>query len=304
MHPTQNGILLTGEYAAKLYQKTECGGRIARADRTFWRILHENKVYQTPTELWIASNSYAKSILRHAGATETFVEGAGSDFEKFRFFCTVMGDSVANPLQTECNLALRTLFDCPLALGEGTCEEIWHMVCEKMARENLTPREYVKRSGVDTVLVPMAPWETTDGMGACDTIYTYPVFSPDVYFLPNGKDFVAAVRELGEEIEDLKQFSVALLSSLDRFAASGCRVASQSVLPAEFRRPNEYHAALYFKKALSGEVLEGEELALYQAQLWRILVEAYAKRDMTLELRVGQTPEKTAKSYTVCGDIS
>ena len=70
----------------------------------------------------------------------------------------------------------------------------------------------------------------------------------------------------------------------------GCCVAVQSVLPTEFVRPNEYHAALYFERAMAGEALTPQELALYRAQLWRVLAEAYVQNGVTLELLIGETP--------------
>ncbi len=300
----QTGILLSSAQAAALYKKTPRERYLAYGDRALLHALAENRVYQNPAELWITSNAHAKTLLRHAGTEEAFVEGAGADFEKFRFFCTVMGDSVANPLKLQCHAALQELFDCPLVLNETNCEKIWQTVCEKLMREDLTPREYVRKCGVDTLLVPLSPSEPLDDFSRVSDLRVLPVFAPDAYFLPSGKGFAATVRALGGEITDFKSFCRALLSSLDRFAASGCRVARHSALPAEFWRPNEYHAALFFEKAMAGELLAPKELALYQAQLWRVLSEGYAARDMTLELCVGETPEKAEITHTVSGDFS
>ncbi len=299
MRAVPNEILLTSESARMLFQKTAHVRRFLRGDRAFFGMLLADKVYQNPTELWIENDAHAQALLRHTGAEETFVTGNGSDFEKFRIFCTVMGDSVANPLKLQCHVALREVFDCPLVLNETNCEEIWRIVCEKLSRENITPREYLRRCGTDTVLLPLEPREAVDGLSAVSDVRVLPVFAPDAYFLPNGKDFIAAVKALDAGITDFKSFVKALAASLDRFAASGCRVATQSVLPIEFCRPNEYHAALYFERALAGEVLAPKELALYQAQLWRVLSEAYVKQDMTLELCVGETPAKREAAHPV-----
>ena len=299
-----NAILIAGDRAAELYRKTAHGGAISRCNAAFLRTLAENKVYQTPTEIWVENVPHATARLRHAGCEEVFVGGAGSDFEKFRAFCTVMGDSAADPLKLQIHLALREAFDCSLELNETNCEQIWESVCEKLSRENISPREYVKKCGVDTVLVPLAPCENLADVTAVDGLRVLPVFAPDAYFLPTGKEFAVAVRALGADISDWKSFCKALEGALDRFVQVGCRVATQSVLPTVFARPNEYHAALYFEKALSGEMLAPNELALYQAQLWRVLSAAYAARDMTLELCVGETPVKAEVSNPVDGAFS
>ena len=303
MRLLQNDMLLTSESARTLFEKTANSG-IARADRAFLHTLAQNKVYQTPTDLWIAGNPHAVSLLRHAGAEEVFVGGNGSDYEKFRAFCTVMGDSAANPLKLQIHFALRKVFGCSLVLHETNCEQIWQAVCERLSRENITPQEYVKGCGIDTVLASLAPWEDLADVTMITDPRVLPVFAPDAYFLPTGKEFSAAVRALGTDISDWKSFCKALEGALDRFAQVGCRVAAQSVLPAEFCRPNEYHAALYFEKALAGEVLSGKELALYQAQLWRVLSAAYTARDMTVELCVGETPAKSEISNPVSGVFS
>lgn len=304
MRQVQNDILLTSEGARSLFQKTVGEKHVLRGDHALLHALVQNKIYQTPTELWIEGSPFAKALLRHAGAEESFVEGAGSDFEKFRIFCTVMGDSVANPLKLQCHMALRELFDCALTLNETNCESIWQTVCAVLSRENITPRAYLQKCGVDAVLLPMAPWEPLEALAHVPAPLVLPVFAPDAYFLPCGKDFVAAVRALDGGICDFKSFCAALLASIDRFVKSGGRLARHSVIPTEFWRPNEYHAALYFEKALAGEMLAPKELALYQAQLWRVLSEAYTQRDITLELCVGETPEKSEISHTVSGDFS
>ena len=165
MRSIQNEILLTGERARALFQKTACDRHLMRGDRVLLRTLAENKVCQTPTDLWITGNPHAQALLRHAGAEEIFVQGNGSDYEKFRAFCTVMGDSAANPLKLQIHLALREMFDCTLVLNETNCDQIWQMVCEKLARENITLCRCAKASGVDTVLVPLSPWEGLDDVG-------------------------------------------------------------------------------------------------------------------------------------------
>ena len=299
MCPMQKEILLSGEAAVTLFRKTERKDRIARVSRAFLHALAANKSYQNPTELWISQDTHAAALLRHAGVQELFVKGEGSDFEKFRVFCTVMGDSTANPLKLQCHTALRELFDCTLALNETNCEAIWKTVCEKLMLERLTPRQLVPKCGVDTLLVSFEPWESPESLCAIEGVRVLPVFSPDAYFVPTGKDFSANVRALGAEICDFKSFCAALLASLDRFVRVGGRIATQSVLPAEFCRPNEYHAALYFEKAMAGEILAPQELALYRAQLWRVLAGAYAQRDMTLELCIGETMQNTEKTHTV-----
>ena len=299
-----NASLIAGDRAAELYRKTAHGGAISRCNAVFLQALAENKVYQTPTEIWIENDPHAAALLRHAGSEEIFVSGNGADFEKFRAFCTVMGDNAANPLKMQIHLALGEVFGCPLVLNETNCEQIWRMVCEKLSCENITPRAYVKRCGTDTLLVHLAPWESLEELAKIDGLRVLPVFAPDAYFLPTGKEFSAAVRALDANISDWKSFCKALECALDRFVQCGCCVAAQSVLPTAFSRPNEYHAALYFEKALSGETLAPNELALYQAQLWRVLSAAYVARDMTLELCVGETPAKSVVSNPVSGEFS
>ena len=304
MRPAQSNILLTTKSATALFQKTACDSYIARGDRALLHALAENKIYQNPTELWIANSAPAQALLRHSGVQDTFVAGDGSDFEKFLAFCTVMGDTVANPLKLQCHVALREMFDCPLLLNETNAAQIWQTVCERLAREDITPRGFLKKCGVDTVLILLSPWESLEDFARISDLGVLPVFSPDSYLAPAGKPFAATVRALDSGINDFKGFCKALIGALDRFAARGCRVAVQSVLPEEFFRPNEYHAALYFEKAMAGETLAPRELALYQAQLWRVLCEAYASRDMTLELCIGETPAKREISHPVCMDFS
>lgn len=298
-------MLLSGARAAQLYKGSIPAAYVLRGSRELVRALAADRPYQDPAEIWILQDPEVQALMRRAGVEERFITGDGSDFEKFRFFCTVLQNTVGNTVKLRVHAVLQMLFDCELTLCDTHCEEIWRITCEVLREQNITPRDLVKRCGGDTLLAEAYPWEDLADFVPVRDVRALPVFCPDAYFLPQERTFAARVRALGKDAADWAGFCRALTASVARFMQHGCRVARHGVLPTRFLRPDEYHAAQTFQRAMAGEVLTEEELALYQAQLWRVLGREYVKCSVALEIPVSASaPIKQPINGTVMGVIS
>ena len=285
----QKDMLLESGVAARFYQNAAPKNKIARISRTVMGDIAKNTPYANLAALWMR-HPYLQGLLRRAGVQEVFVGGEGSDLEKLRALCAVMPGLVSNAAKLQCHAELQLLFDTPLTLCEVHADEIWQKTAAHFAQGELTPRLMLQKCGVQALLVAAAPADDLADFTAAltgDGMRFSPVFCPDHLLLVGDKCFAAAVRALDGDITDLASLTAALSAALDRFAAHGCALAAHSVLPTAFCRPNEYHADLYFKKALAGEALTAQEQALLTAQLWRILCKEYTQRQMPLELRTG-----------------
>ncbi|MBR5491466.1 MAG: glucuronate isomerase, partial [Oscillospiraceae bacterium] len=86
------------------------------------------------------------------------------------------------------------------------------------------------------------------------------------------------------EINSWESLCSALSASLDFFQQVGCRVTDHGF--TRFRYA-EGDAAPIVEKALKGEVLSEEEVAVYQGSLLRFLGKEYAKRGLVMQLHLG-----------------
>ncbi|MBE6629911.1 MAG: glucuronate isomerase [Ruminococcaceae bacterium] len=283
-------FLFSGSRATSFYRQSVAEmPRSARVSRDFIRACAENKRIESLTELWLF-DPCRRALLRHAGVEETFVFGAGSDFEKFSAFATVLQDMTGNNAKLQCHAELRLLFGCELAVCDTHAEEIWQRTARLLLEEGMTYRTLLEKCRIGALLCAAAPTDDLADFAAVKE--AHPVFCPDVYFEPESESFMPAVKALCEGEVSFAAFVDALSRALDRFEAHGCHTAVHHVLPTRFCRPDEYHATKIFEKAMQGEALCEEERALYAAQLWRVLGREYVRREMLLEL-----PQEGAFSF-------
>lgn len=288
-------FLLEGQCARSCYRERERKAPVlARCDISFIRALAEDRLYQTVTDFFLRDDPTRQMLMRLAGVEERFITGDGSDYEKFRFFCTVMGDSIGSLAWLHAQAELRILLDCPLDLCAKHCDEIWQKTGAMFATERVTARTVVRRCGIEALLVVLPPDDELsllEKVGREMGIAVLPIFCPDTLLDVQG-NFAQAVHRLceitGVEVDSLEGLGRAIGAVLDRFAAAGCKAAVHTVWPCRFQRPDPYHADMAVKKILVEGISPNEqERAVLCTQLWRILGIEYRRRNMLLELPSG-----------------
>ena len=116
---------------------------------------------------------------------------------------------------------------------------------------------------------------------------TLPSFRPDRFLHIDQEAFVPACKALGAkygEISSWESLCAALSASLDFFQSVGCRVTDHGFTRFRYARGN---CEAVVKKALRGETLSEEDIALYQGALLRFLGEEYAQRGLVMQLHLG-----------------
>ena len=308
----ESDMLLDGKQAEQRYRAV-CASYplLARCTRGMLADISADRVYRNAAELFLGTARVA-GLMRLAGAEETFVCGDGSDYEKFRAFCTVTGDLCGNPLQTQAGALLEALLDCRLPICKEHCDEIWTHVAERLFDEPLSARSLAVRCGIKTLLCAAEPWDALADFAAFGEgdIRAMPVFCPDGLLDVASPAFPQALRALeqasGVPITDLQGLTQALRGALARFVRAGCRVAVHGAWPTAFCRPDPYHAEVTLQALLQGKPCGRAECDLLSAQLWRVLGQEYKKQDVLLELPSGGAAplENIGISRTVCGGIA
>jgi len=107
---------------------------------------------------------------------------------------------------------------------------------------------------------------------------------------------LTAVKQLGERYGEIKNWDdllAALSKSLDFFCESSCKVTDHGFI--KFRYAQNGDSAAVMAKALSGEALSEEEVAVYQGALLRFLASEYKQRDLAMQLHLGPIRNNSPK---------
>ena len=279
------------------------------------REIAEDKRYENITEIWLGGDHYKWRAMRACGVEERFITGDGSDYEKFRAFCSCMPRLIGNPLYHWSHLELRRYFDCDLVINEENCDAIWAHTAKRLATPCMSAKQLILSSNVEAI-------GTTDDP-ADDLAYhaqlreegfpvrVTPTFRPDKALYVNRTGYRAYIQRLGEangvEITDLASLYRALSVSLDRFVENGCRAADHGIDDVvRYARPDEYHANEIFTRALAndGKGVSEEDLALFYTQMMRYLGQEYVRRGMVMQLHFGVLRNPNTKMYRALGPDS
>ncbi len=258
----------------------------------------ENKRFSNITELWLYSDPFIWQAMRSCGADEKYITGDGSDYEKFREYCRIMPLLVGNPLYIWSHIELYRLFGCELIINEDSCDDIWELTSDRLAKNSFGIRDHISSSNIKLLCCAADPCDDLHYFEAIRSsgyeVQVLPTFCPDKGFNIGKKGICSYIKALeestGKVITDYDSLTEAYLVSLDRFEALGCQTADLgSDNYIAFARPDKYHANEVFKKALSndGEGITENELALWKTQLMRFFGLEYVKRGWVLRLHCG-----------------
>ncbi len=262
------------------------------------REIAENKSYTNITEVWLYGDHYKWRAMRSCGVDEKYITGDGSDYEKFRAWCSVMPKLIGNPLYHWSHLELRRYFDCDLIINPENCDAIWKLTAEKLCAPGMTARDLITKSGVKLVCTTDDPADDLafhKQIAASDfTTKVLPAFRPDKGMNVERRGITAYIEKLGQAngvtIASLADLEKAYMTSLDRFEALGCKTADHGMDKSiEFVTPDPYHADLILKKAIAsdGADVNEEELALFKTQMMRFFAGEYKRRGWVMQIHFG-----------------
>ena len=270
----------------------------------------KDRRYHNITEVWLYGDHYKWRAMRSCGVPERLITGDGSDYEKFRAYCSCMPKLIGNPLYHWSHLELRQYFDCDLILNEENCDEIWRLTAEKLSAPELGARNLILSSGVEVIGTTDDPADTLEAHMALRheefPVTVVPSFRPDRAVAVNGKGYAEYIARLGKangvEISDLDSLCRALRVALDRFEAAGCRAADHAFNEVfRFVKPDPYHAGEIFRRALAGGEIGTEDTELFRAQMMRFFAGEYTKRHMVMQLHFGTLRNPNAVMFGKLG---
>ena len=254
--------------------------------------IFERRRYNNLTELWLEADHYKWRCMRVCGVDEYYITGAAPAYEKFLRFAEILPRLIGSPVYHWAHLELQRYFGIYEPLTAATAENIWNKSCEMLMGEGFDAVSLLDRARVKALCTTDDPADSLEWhvkLKEDDTIpfVTLPSFRPDRFLHIDQEAFVPACKALGAkygEISSWESLCAALSASLDFFQSVGCRVTDHGFT---LFRYTEGDAASIVKKALKGETLNEDEVAVYQGALLRFLGAEYARRGLVMQLHLG-----------------
>lgn len=270
----------------------------------------ENKKYRNITELWLGGDHYKWRTMRMNGVDEKYITGDGDDKEKFLKWAETLQNCMGNPLYHWTHLELRRYFGIQELLSSKTAESIWERCNAMLQQEDFTARNLIRRSNVKVVCTTDDPvdsleYHKTLAEDKTFDIKVLPAFRPDKSINIEKEGFIPWLLNL-EKITDTKittfqALKNALISRLEFFHQAGCRISDHALDPLIFQEGTEEEASIIFKKALEGEALTAEEVAVYKAQVLIFLGRQYRRLGWVMQLHIGTLRNTNSRMLKMLG---
>ncbi len=256
----------------------------------------ENKKYRNITELWLGGDHYKWRAIRSNGIDEKYITGDADDKEKFLKWAETMPNCIGNPLYHWTHLELRRYFVINELLSPDTAESIWERCNEMLEKDEFTAKNLIKRSNVKVVCTTDDPVDSLEyhKIIAEDInfgVKVLPALRPDKGINIDKDGFIAWIKKLSEvsgiKITTFQDLKKALLSRLEFFHKAGCRISDHGLDPLVFRDGTEEDASNILQKALAGNPITSEEVAVYKTQVLVFLGRQYARLGWVMQLHMG-----------------
>lgn len=254
--------------------------------------IFQRRRYENLTQLWLEGDHYKWRCMRVCGVAEELITGKAGDWDKFYAFASVMPRLIGNPVYHWAHLELQRYFGIETPLTADTAREIWDKTCAMMAGDGFDAVSLLAKQKVQVLCTTDDPadsleWHLKLKEDAAVPFRTLPSFRPDRFLHVDQATWTTALEQLGTRygaITDWDSLLAALRKSLDHFCQAGCKVTDHGFIHFRYA---EGDPAPVMAKALRGEALSEQEIAVYQGGLLRFLAGEYCTRGLAMQLHLG-----------------
>ena len=271
------------------------------------QFLYENPHYENMTQFWLKGDHYIWRAMRLAGVDEELITGNAPDEEKFMAWAKTLDGLVGCPLYAWIQMQMAVLFDDEDPLTADNAAEIYRRCNEKLKGDDFTPRGLLKRFNVTALCTTDEPFDTLEWHAKLQAevkdLLVLPAYRPDKLLAASKDIWLESVKKLevseGMAIRTLDDLKAALVHSLERFAALGCRTADHGYEGLKYIDPAGADEA--FERALAAGIATQTDADLISSELLRFLGEKYAEMDMVMQLHSGALRNGNTRRYQALG---
>ena len=270
------------------------------------QFLYENPRYEDMAQFWLGGDHYIWRAMRLAGVDEGLITGSASGREKFLAWAKTLDGLVGCPLHAWIQMQMSFLFDeAPLTAANAT--ELWERCNEKLRSDDFRPRALLKRFGVTALCTTDEPFDSLEWHAKLQAevkdLLVLPAFRPDKLLAASKDVWLDSVKKLeaseGMAVRTLDDLKAALVHSLERFAALGCRTADHGYEGLKYI--DSAGADEAFLRALEAGIATQEDADLISSELLRFLGEKYAEMGMVMQLHSGALRNGNTRRYRALG---
>ena len=272
--------------------------------------IYEDKRFENISQVWLGGDHYKWRLMRSNGVPEECITGNISDREKFQKFAELLPKAIGNPMYHWCHLELKNYFGYEGVLNGETAEEVWNLSKEVLAREDMSVRGIIKKSGVCFIGTTDDPIDSLEYHKliaedeSFDTIVA-PSFRPDKAFQIEKKDFPQYIEKLsaasGVEINSMATLKKAIANRLDYFNQSGCKASDHGLNYVPFCEMSEEDMDKALAKALKGEETTLSEQEAVLTEMLVFCAEKYAEMGWVMQLHYNCLRNPNSKMFQKLG---
>lgn len=304
-------FLLTTEAAKKLYHEyAEDMPIIDYHCHINPQEICEDRKFDNITQVWLGGDHYKWRQMRSNGVDEKYITGDASDREKFQKWAETLELLIGNPLYHWSHLELKRYFGYEGHLSGETAEEVWNLCNEKLAQDDMTVRNIIKKSNVKLICTtddPVDSLEYHKKLAEDDSfdVKVLPAWRPDKAMNLEKPEYLDYVKKLSEvsgiEVNSFASLIEALKKRMDFFASVGCSVSDHALEYVMYApAADEEIEAIYAKRLAGGQITKEEELKFKTAFMLSVGKE-YDRRNWVMQLHYGCKRDNNALRYKQLG---
>lgn len=270
----------------------------------------EDRKFENITQVWLGGDHYKWRQMRSNGVDEKYITGDATDREKFQKWAETLEKLIGNPLYHWSHLELKRYFGYEGYLNGETAEEVWNLCNEKLAQDDMTVRNIIKKSNVKLICTTDDPIDTLEyheKLAKDDTfdVKVLPAWRPDKAMNLEKPEYLDYLKKLSEvsgiEVKSFKTLIEALVKRMDYFQERGCSVSDHALEYVMYAPASEEEIeAIYSKRLAGGEITKEEERKAKTAFILAVGKE-YNKRDWVMQLHYGCKRDNNVVRYKQLG---
>lgn len=266
--------------------------------------------FKSITEIWLGGDHYKWRAMRAAGESEELVTGDADPKDKFMAFARTMPKTIRNPLHHWAHLELKRYFDCDTVLSPDTAEAIWDLTNSKLAEEDFTTQNILRKFDVRVVGTTDDPVDSLEHHQAFAVsghpTRMCPTFRPDKAMITtdldawNGwTDQLAAVTN--KSLDSAADLLDALKQRHDFFHDNGCRLTDHGLEGCPFAPCSDAQAETIFNKLRGSEVPTNKEAEQWMTYILQHVGRWNAARGWTMQFHVGAIRNANSRMFKKLG---
>ena len=279
----------------------------------------ENKKFANLTEIWLGGDHYKWRQMRTAGFSEDLITGNADPYDKFMAWAETIEGLIGNPLYHWTHLELQRYFGIYEPLTRKSAPAIWEKANKMLQSDELSVKGIFKKFKIHAVGTTDDPIDSLEyhkaiaaGTAPIGKIETkvLPSYRPDKALnihLAGFADYIKKLAEVSEiEIKSTDDVIAALVKRLDFFVEMGCKASDHALEYPPFVLMSDKDIDDVFKKAMktpSGEKADitKEEADAYRTKVLSALAEAYAERNIAMQLHFASIRDNNKKMFNQMG---